>query len=378
MKASFDCKTLLEALKRVKIALGDKQSPKTQNVKIMAATAGCRVAASSHHVGVAVKFQALEVAKEGEILCSGYKLEEILREADAATVQLEARDGESVEITAGFGFWETATDDLSLFTDFDPLPDDAPCHQIAGDTFADLVNRTAFAVARDDDSRFAAMKGILIEIEKGIMRMVGTDGKRLAVARGDCLAMPGAVDTTRATHSAPPQVMRMIAGVADDGVRVALFPDKIRAETDTCSVWASLVEGNYPDYRGVYPKTSIDCGLKLKPLLNALRLASAFNRERNDWQFGKEELTILALGTNKNGIPDGSGKAKTVVTPITFSGKPFSMHLDPDYITDFLAVVKEDVDLQILLAGSTSPIFFKVADEYDYIIMPLAAPAKAG
>src|SRR5205814_9217660 len=88
------------------------------------------------------------------------------------------------------------------------------------------------------------------------IKLVATDGKRLARAEGKARAHGG--HTTRGqTPIVPTKAMTLLErNLQPDGqvVRVCLRPNEVLFRTEQAVIYSRLVEGRFPDYRQVFPK----------------------------------------------------------------------------------------------------------------------------
>src|SRR5262249_4107815 len=140
----------------------------------------------------------------------------------------------------------------------------------------DMIRRTVFAAA-DDTGRYS-MSGVLWELEKAVVRLVATDGKRLALAEGVATAVGGhtpggqpPVVPAKAMHL----LERDLQDDPEEAVRVSLRPNDVLFRTGRSVLYSRLVEGRFPDYKSVLPrKKAVAVPLPAGPFQAAVRQAA--------------------------------------------------------------------------------------------------------
>jgi len=112
-----------------------------------------------------------------------------------------------------------------------------------------LIDGTAFAMAQQDVRYY--LNGLYLEVLGGRLRVVATDGHRLALATA-----PGKVDAPDAGVIIPRkgvlELSRLLEG--DTPVELAIGSNHIRAANQQFTFTSKLVDGKFPDYERVIPK----------------------------------------------------------------------------------------------------------------------------
>jgi len=150
---------------------------------------------------------------------------------------------------------------------------------LAADVLAEMIEKTLFAVSTDETR--LSLGGVFIEsVEKNQVRMVATDGHRLALVEreivgvdlrpGVILPRKGLVEAKRLLEDATGDVTFSIAG------------NLARVERAGVELFMRLIEGEFPDYRQVIPKESKRRARVDRELLfGALRRVSILSSERS-------------------------------------------------------------------------------------------------
>src|SRR5205823_13316622 len=129
------------------------------------------------------------------------------------------------------------------------------------------IRRTIFSVAEGETARYT-MTGMLWELDGDHIKLVGTDGRRLALTEGKAKAH-GGHSTKGQTALVPKKAVALLErNLQPDGsfVRVCLRPNEVLFRTETATIYSRLVDGRFPDYRQLFSrKSSIKIPLPVAP-----------------------------------------------------------------------------------------------------------------
>ena len=158
---------------------------------------------------------------------------------------------------------------------------------MAGAGVLELIRKTLFA-AGDNDARYI-LNGLLVTLttteKKTLLRLVGTDGHRLAVAERE-VGKPGAKEAPTEIKAIIPkkaaQEMRRLLEEGGDAEPLIGFTKNLMIFRKSGLLLTSrLMEGNYPNYQQVVPKESNRRILvKRSELESALRRVSVLSRDK--------------------------------------------------------------------------------------------------
>ena len=141
-----------------------------------------------------------------------------------------------------------------------------------------LIDRTAFAMAQQDVRYY--LNGMLWEIKDKLLRVVATDGHRLAMC-----TLPGKIDASDDTQVILPRkgVLELARLLLQDDADIAIVigSNHIRASTEDFTFTSKLVDGKFPDYQRVLPRSpdKIVLGSRLE-LRQAFTRAAILSNEK--------------------------------------------------------------------------------------------------
>jgi DNA polymerase-3 subunit beta len=363
---------LLAACQLTSAAIPAKDlKPILKNLKAVAGEGRCTLIATDQEVGIRLDVQGLTIQEPGEAILPAEKLIAILRESRDTELIIEA-DPAACTVhndskTAPLSF-EMPSEDPALFPDFPTFVDDR-YHEISAGSLREMIRRTVFATASEKGGR-ASMTGVMWELEGDAARLVATDGKRLALAKGVATGFGG--HTTRGqTSVVPTKAMGLLErNLQDDPegtVKVCLRPTEVLFRTDRAVIYSRLVEGRFPDYKLVMPKkTNVTVELNIGAFQAAVRQAAIMTdneRPGVTFKFARDKLTLLAQGS-----PAGRSQ---ITLPLEYQAKPIDIGFNPEYLTDMLKVLPPDDPLVLELTDGGSPALFRCGEHYEYLVMPL-------
>jgi DNA polymerase-3 subunit beta len=290
------------------------------------------------------------VKEPGSITLSARKVYEILKELP---------DGE-IELTVGANNWATIQSGKSQFkivglpsTEYPALPaiEREGLTPLSGAGLANLIRKTLFAVG-DNDARYI-LNGLLITLtvsdKKTTLRLVGTDGHRLAVADQEA-GQPAGKDGPKEIKAIIPKKaaleMRHLLEEGDGEPLIGFTKNLMIFRKSGLLLTSRLMEGTYPNYQQVIPKekdTDKRVSVSKPELEGALRRVAVLSRDKTNAvkvTFASGKITLFSSN------PD-FGEA-TEELPAQYKGESLTTGFNARYLLDVLGVVDgESVTMQM-------------------------------
>jgi DNA polymerase-3 subunit beta len=212
---------LLAACQLANVAVpANSHRPTLQNLKLAATPSRCTIEATDLEIGVRLDVAGVQADAAVQFLLPASRLIAILRETAEETVTVETSDPTTL-IRAGQSEFELSAEDPANFPEV-PNPRSKQHHTVTAGQLRDAIRRTAVAAAKEN-ARYA-LTGTLWELDEKELRLVATDGKRLALARCQAQAHDGHEPPGK-FHTLPTKAMQLLERVLDDPeqtVKVAL------------------------------------------------------------------------------------------------------------------------------------------------------------
>ena len=230
-----------------------------------------------------------------------------------------------------------------------------------------LIDRTGFAMAQQDVRYY--LNGMLWELSAKQLRVVATDGHRLAMC-----TLPDKVDVN---GDGDTQVILPRKGVLelarllleeDAEIAVVICSNHIRATTDDFTFTSKLVDGKFPDYQRVLPRSpdKIVLGSRLE-LRQAFTRTAILSNEK--YRGVRLKLTENALDIVANN-PEQEEAEETV--PVEYPGEPLEIGFNVSYLLDVLGVLSgERIKLSLADPNSSALLEESEAGDSLYVVMPM-------
>jgi DNA polymerase-3 subunit beta len=351
----------LRALQLVQNIVETRQTlPILANVLIDAQGGGLHVAATDLEVGVRVAVPAT-IVRAGAVTLAARKLLELVRELPAQPVTLKLQENGWVQLLCGAAAFRLVGLPAE---EYPPLEtgDAEGWVSVDGGRLRTLLARTAYAMSQDESRPF--LNGVYMLVRKGELRLVATDGHRLALARLTVEAeneMAGIVP-----RKAVGEMGRVLGG--NEAASLALRENQFLLRTPGFVLVSKLVEGAFPPYEQVLPKAHPRrLTIEREPLIAALRRVSVVADDRTR----PIRLTAAPGALRLAASSQELGEAEEVL-PADFAGEELPVGFNTRYILDAL-VPMDGERIVIELKDSLSPGVFKGAADEDHlcVIMPM-------
>ncbi|HEX8431214.1 MAG TPA: DNA polymerase III subunit beta [Longimicrobium sp.] len=323
-----------------------------------------RMSGTDLDTAVSVRVPA-EVAEEGAITAPAKKLQEIARELPG-TVEF-ATQGDTISISSNrtrFKLNGLPRDEFPAF----PKVDFDGSWRITGTELQRLISHVSFAASTEETRPI--LNGVLWQLADGEMRMVATNGHRLAkmtmpVEAGSPVPSQDLIVHPRALQ----QVQRLFAGEAQ--VEVSRSENHLGFRSEGVQVYTRLIEGPYPNYEQVIPKDNdkhmvADRGA-LTSAVRRMAIVASDQTHRIRMSLGGPMLRFSVE------TPD-LGAANEEL-PVEYDGEPLEIGFNAQYLLELLRYMPTDeVRMSFKAperAATMQPIGNEDTPDYLCLVMPL-------
>lgn len=365
MKVICNRGALLDAL-NVTGNVVNARSPKEvlKCVKVTAADDRLTLAATDLEVAIRFTDAQVQVEQGGQTLLPADKFRDIVRESIDDTLSIELV-GEQAHIKGNDSHFKIYTQPAG---DFPPVPDfegEADL-EVNGGQLKQLIGQTLFAAARES-TRYA-FNGVLVVVKNKKVNFVATDGRRLALARGEPTQVRKA-EKELTQPIIPTKALSLVDKLISDPtetVGVQFRENQLLFSTPSATLTTNLVEGQFPPYEDVLPKESdkkMTAGTA--DFLSAIRRAALLTTEDSKGV----RMTFTKKGLVLSSRSPESGEA-TVNFACKFEGGDVEIGFNPTFLTDALRVVDSD-EISLELTAPNRPGLLKGGPNFSYVIMPV-------
>ncbi len=228
----------------------------------------------------------------------------------------------------------------------------------------ELIAQVAFAASLDEAR--PVLQGVSLTLERDRLLMAATDGFRLSV-RTKTLTAP-----VRAPISVviPSRSLAELARVTGAGDVQMSFPDKSHVvfTASGVTITSLLIEGNFPDYTQIIPKSfSTTAALNQSDLNTAARQAEIVAR---DGVYGMTMSLQPGAGIHISAQSDEGYLETDIQAEVT--GEPVKLSININYLKDFLTAAGAP-RITMQCNRPNTPMMFRPDDNsFDHVIMPMA------
>ncbi|MFZ1887357.1 MAG: DNA polymerase III subunit beta [Candidatus Binataceae bacterium] len=336
-----------------------------------------RLSATDLEVGICTEIAA-RTAKDKSITLNARKLFEIVREAEGDEVKLDTLDNDWVELKCGRAKFKMMGLDPRSFpampSQSTAKPENAAAKKvlkaelgIASTVLASMIDKTVFSVS-PDEARYN-LSGVYLEAAgPGGVRMVATDGHRLSMVEREApgFTMEGGAIIPRKGLQ---ELRKILDQTGDQDVKLSLDGQLAYMKRGSTEVSMRLVEGEFPDYRGVIPKESKHAiAVDRDALFAAIKRAAIFSNER--YHGVKFALTSGSLTVSSTSPEMGEASESL---DVDFRGEEFAIGFNANYLREVLGVIPSGNKVELGLSDDVSPgvVRTEADTKFTYVVMPM-------
>lgn len=225
-----------------------------------------------------------------------------------------------------------------------------------------MLRMTCFAMSRDE-ARYV-LNGTYFVIKKNSIRLVATDGRRLALIEK---SLEKEIPFEKNVIIPIKTIQELMKNLGEDNVVYIYFKDnQIQFRIHDIFITSRLIEGEFPNYEQVIPqKTKEKIVIKTRDFLDATRRANIFTSQES--QSIKITLDKNKLVISKNS-PDLGEAYEEIDT--NYQGGEFSIGFNPNYLIDVLKQI-DDESIEFELIDADKPGMIRSNPHYTYIVLPM-------
>ena len=251
MKFSLSRDELLKPLQMVAGVVERRQTlPVLSNVLISLQGNQLQITGTDLEVEILSKLSISDADDSGEITVPARKLLDIVKSLPESAEIDFYEENQRVIVKSGRSRFTLST---LPATEFPSVEQSEFNNQliVSAPALKGMIDATGFAMAQQDVRYY--LNGMLFELKEGGVRLVATDGHRLALS--DAVAEVQAEDVKQAIlpRKGVLELARLI-GDRDDDLTLRLGSSHARIETDEFVFTSKLVDGKFPDYERVIPQ----------------------------------------------------------------------------------------------------------------------------
>jgi len=361
MKFRIDKDVFQDALNQVQHVVSTRTTlPILSNVLIEADELGLQLSTTDLDVTITRRIAA-EVSEPGKTTLPARRLASIVRELPTSEIDFEVSAEDAATVRSGPSFFKI----LGLpSSEFPAVGEFGEAKEFTIDQalLKGALKKTSYAISTDE-TRYV-LNGVNCLIGEGMLTLVATDGRRLAMVEQD-LEFPagnetGVIIPTKAVN----ELQRLLEDSGE--LKVSLTDNQAAFELNDSHLVSKLIEGNYPNFRQVIPGNAEHrVTVEREALLNTVKRVSLLANEKTNsikFSFGNHQLAISANS------PD-IGEAEETID-VRYDGPNIVVAFNPEFVMAPLRNLDQD-EIFIDLIDENSPGVIKIDEPFLYVIMPM-------
>ena len=366
MKITISRQDLLDTVNRVKSVVSGKSAlPILSHILLETGPSQVRLAATDLKTTIEATVDCT-VEKQGAVTVSAQRIGSMLSEMPNEDITLHLTENNVIDIRCG----KIQTKLFSLSAEeFPPVRgfDGIDSFNIQEGVLKRLFEKCSFAIC-SDQARYN-LTGMLVELLRGKLTVVATDGRRMSLAAEveniPMEAEAKVIIPSKAIH----ELERLLGG--EGNCQVMLDESHAAFSFGRTRLVTAIIEGNFPNYEMVVPKKH-----DKEAVLDTAKFTEAMRRTRT--------MTNDKFNSVRVGLSDGWMTLKVVTPevgeyteeiPAEYSGENIEIAFNPEFVLDVLKhcgtekvclVMKDAQSPGVLKPYSDAPI-----DTYVNVVMPI-------
>jgi len=333
MRFTISREKLQEGLAAVTATVPAKTTlPVLANILIETTDKGIRLSGTDLDIAVSTEVSA-DVDSQGATTIPARKLSEIAKELPPSPVKFASAGEQRVTIDCGRSHFKILGLPKDEFPSFPAIKFKDSWRVRAGD-LRKLIDHTAFAVSTEESRPI--LNGVLWELRAELMRMVATNGHRLAKMEVPITAAGAPSSDLIVPPKALEQIRRLFP--EDEELEIARGDNHIGFRSPFTAVYTRLIEGPYPNYQQVIPKDNDKHAVADKvALIGALRRMSVIASDQTHRIRLSFNQALLRFSVQ---TPD-LGEATDEI-PLRYNGDPIDIGFNASYLLEILRYIPTD------------------------------------
>lgn len=339
--------------------------PILSNVLITASKTGVTVTAFDLDIGIVSEHNA-EVTKPGAVTVSAKTLFDIVSLIPDAHLTLKKLPNNYAEITSGAAHYKIVG---MAPEEFPKLPKEESGHavKLTGATILEMIKKSQYAIS-NDETRYI-LNGVFFEPrEAGKVRMVATDGHRLALVErelsGDFKLKSGVIIPRKGLF----ELKRLLDEAPDAECQLGFAENSAVFKKPGLSMVMRLIDGQFPEYQRVIPREGEkQVMVKRSQFFDALKRISLLSADKSSAVKLSLSENLLRITANNPEL----GEAKDDLE-VAYRGPSLTIGFNARYILDVLGALETD-EVTLELGDEHSPGVLHAPGDKSYtaVVMPM-------
>lgn len=338
--------------------------PVLSNLLIEAKEGELSFRATDLDVSISTSCEA-SVKEPGALCIQAKKLFEIVRSLPDADVTFKCNLQDQAQITCERSKFRMPWISKENFPESQQFKGDVV--EVPAELLRTFISRTQFAIT-NEESRYA-LNGAKFELSSEEMRLVATDGHRLAY-----MASKGEFKVGKKLEVLIPRKtlneLQKLASETNENIEVGADENHIYFRVGRRRLSSRLLSGQFPNYELVLPKdnqnrVAVDSNL----IAAAIRRVSLMADERS--HLVKVDITVGQVNITSQAADVGEAGE---VLPVEYSGPQITVGFNSQYLSELFSVIQDGEVAFEFKDGNSQTLIRPVSDgpyDFRYVVMPM-------
>jgi DNA polymerase-3 subunit beta len=298
------------------------------------------------------------------ITTNAKKLQDILRALPGnETVSLDLADNR-LTLKAGKGRYNLQTLPAEDFPLMSVDSEISSSFEVSQEALKQMLSQVQYGMAVQDIRYY--LNGLLMQTEGDQLRLVTTDGHRLAFS---CTTIDTNLPKSEVIlpRKAVLELFKLL-NQPQETIRIEILSNQIRFKCSDTEVVSKVVDGKFPDYNRVIPLDNDKIFvLSRTQLLGALERAAILANEKFRGVRLQIKAGILSITCSNNEQEEAQEELE-----IAYQGDSIEIGFNINYLMDVLRNLQVD-DLQLAFGDANRSALFTIPNnpDFKYIVMPM-------
>ncbi|PLV59016.1 DNA polymerase III subunit beta [Thermotoga sp. KOL6] len=320
------------------------------------------ICATDLETGVRANVNAVEISGEARFVVPGDIFQKLVKVLSEDTTELSL-EGDTLVITSGSTVFRVTTMPADEFPDISPA-ESGISFEVDTSLLEEMVEKVIFAAATDEFMR--NLNGVFWELHKNLLRLVASDGFRLALAEEQ-------IENEEETNfllslKSMKEVQNILKNTTEPSVTIRYDGRRASLTTNDVETVMRVVDAEFPDYKRVIPET-----FKTKVIVSKKSLQESLKRIMVIASKGSESVK-LEIEESTMKLMSKNPEYGEVVDELEIQkeGEDLVIAFNPKFISDVLRHIETE-EIEMNFVDSTSPCQINPLDisGYLYIVMPI-------
>jgi len=321
------------------------------------------VTATDNEIMIKYMISQVQIEAAGSAVVPADRLSAILYESRDETVSIETQDA-TCQISGADSQFHIYGHDPDDFPEISAAAQQEQQY-ITAAILKRMIHLSAFASAREN-TRYA-INGVLWEQKGKKLRMVATDGRRLAQVDGEMASAQKEAEQTAVIPVKTLLLLEKILNDPEEKIYISFTDNQLSVSTTAVQLTSNLVQGRFPKYTDVVPKGAENkAQLNTEQFRSGVRRAALLTNEMSRGvllEFSEPDKLHLSSSTPEAG--DAQVELK-----VSYQGESLKIGFNPQYILDALRVIVED-EITFEFQGPSKPGLIRTGKDFLYVLMPV-------